>query len=282
MKQNLQEKKEKQKDCIKSKYFFFNIINNEKEINIKVGNNKFFYDKLIQLIIIYLLITKSKEDYTNEVTLTINGIGNQSILWDVFYRNYQPNVILVNEINYANINFYIIINENTKINKVTIKWNKIIEYCDGIFAGYNNITQIDFSKFDTSYCKTMRWVFCDCYYLTSLDLSHFDVSLVQGMDAMFKNCISLTSLDLSNFDTSSVITMVDMFGYCKNLKTLIVNRINTSKVNTMRGMFEGLYNLTSLDISNFDTSLVTDISYMFQNCYELTEINLSNFITNKV
>ena len=82
MKQNLKEKKEK---SIKSKYFFCNIINNQKEINSKVVNNKFLYHKIIRLIIIILLIIKSKEeDYSTEVSLTIIGIGNQTILWDVF------------------------------------------------------------------------------------------------------------------------------------------------------------------------------------------------------
>ena len=175
------------------------------------------------------------------------------------------------------------------------------------FAGFDKMTSIDLSAFDTSEVTDMGGMFYSCSSLTSLDVSNFDTSNVTNMremfggdldipmnieeinvssfdtskvtdmSDMFYNCSSLTSLDVSNFDTSKVTDMSDMFMSCGSLTSLDVSNFDTSNVTNMSTMFAGSRNLTSLDVSNFNAPQLTDITYMFGGLTNLETLNLSNF-----
>ena len=73
------------------------------------------------------------------------------------------------------------------------------------------------TSFNTSSCRSMRYMFSFCTELTSLDLSFFDTANVEDMGYMFANCINLTSVDLHNFEISKTTTMEKMFYNCKNI-----------------------------------------------------------------
>ena len=203
-----------------------------------------------------------KINYISEITITINGTGNQSILSDGIHNcdgkvNFTeiPSQILVNGVlqNYTGKIVYNLIKE---VNNITMIWNYTITNCNVMFSNLNNITKIDLSKFDSSKVTDMR--------------------------CMFSNCYSLQSLDLNNFNTSSVTNMIGMFYNCISLKTLDLNSFNTSNVNNMKGMFYGCESLISLDLSNFDTSNVIKMDFMFYQCTSLIKLNLKNFNTQKV
>ena len=162
-----------------------------------------------------------------------------------------------------------------------LTWNKDMIYLGFLFYK-TDVTEIDFSNFDTSKVTIMAGMFQYCKLLTSLNLSNFNTANVENMNFMFDNCILLTSLDLSNFNTSKVKKMYDMFNGCLSLSSLNLSNFDTSHVTDMCFIFSGCYNLTVLDISSFNTSNTEIFFGTFSYCYSLSSLDLSNFDTSKV
>lgn len=157
-----------------------------------------------------------------------------------------------------------------------------LESMRDMFLGCRSLTSLDLSNFDTSHVTDMHGVFSFCSSLTSLNVSHFNTSEVTNMGSMFSGCTSLTSLDLSKFDTGKVTTMVEMFGRCKRLTELNLERFDTSQVKEFDSMFSDCSSLTTLDVSHFDTSQAKSIGSMFARCSGLTSLDLSHFNTSQV
>ena len=263
----------------------------------------------ILLSIIFLFSTQIKVinesentgNYTNEITIKINGTGNQIIIY-----KYYPNEIYINENKKGENQNYIVLTESETI--IRMIWFDKLTSCDFMFYNLKNITEIDLSKFDSSNIKYTNHMFEECNSLKSINFNNFNTSSVTNMGYMFYRCHSLKSLNLSNFDTSNVVQMEYMFFSCINLELLDISNFNTSKVidmsaifydcyllstlnlshfdtsslNTMYSMFSGCHNLELLDISNFNTSKVINMSQTFYYCYSLTSLNLSHFDTSNV
>jgi len=240
------------------------------------------------------------------ITLKINGKGYKDVLSIHFDSDNYPNMIYINGIKQPTIKYQYNLNETD--NFVKLIWNNSINDCERMFDECEDITEINFSDFDTlkveymssmfSHCSslssldlsnfdtsTVRYMdsmFSGCSSLSSLDLSNFNTSIVRDMSSMFSDCSSLSSLDLSNFDTSMVTTMSCMFSGCSSLYSLKLSNFNTSKVTVIYSIFSSCSSLSSLDLSNFDISIVTNINSMFSHCYSLSSLDLSNFKTSKV
>lgn len=177
---------------------------------------------------------------------------------------------------------------------------------EGLFSGFESITDLDLSQFDTSMVTNMKDMFADCHRLARLNVANLNTSNVTNMSGMFKNIPDLNILNMSSFDTSKVTDMSYMFYGCTNLHGVIFSMFNTANVRnfsymfgnntnaqtldlsawytpnatTMKGMFSGCQNLSSLDISNFDTAKVTDFSEMFDRNSTLRSVNLTYFNTS--
>lgn len=145
-----------------------------------------------------------------------------------------------------------------------------------------NLTEVDFSGFDTSRVENMMNMFHDCKSLESLDLSSFDTSHVTNMQSMFSFCQNLKSLDVSSFDTSQVTDMSEMFRHCESMESLDVSGFDTSQVTNMDRMFSECRSLANLDVSKFNTGKVTDMSDMFGGCGKLTVLDVKSFDTSQV
>lgn len=151
-----------------------------------------------------------------------------------------------------------------------------------MFAGCNEITTLDFSTFNTAKVTTMGNMFQGCINLTELDLSTFNTDNVTSMHSMFILCKQLKKLNISTFNTSNVESMAYMFGDCQSLETLDVSKFNTAKVVSMFKMFAGCKYLLELDVSNFNTEQVTTMQDMFMWCHNLQNIDVSGFNTTNV
>ena len=147
-------------------------------------------------------------------------------------------------------------------------------------ASYNcsNITDIDFSNWNTASAQNMSHMFEGMCYNTRLDLSSFNTSRVTDMSYMFLYNYSVEELILTGWDTSNVTNMAGMFSMDfaddfslwgnYNIQTLDVTHFDTSNVTNMSEMFKSFGgNYVEIDLSSFDTSNVIDMSYMF---YEAT------------
>ena len=98
-----------------------------------------------------------------------------------------------------------------------------------------------------------------CSALTTLDLSKFNTSQCTIMSYMFGNCSALTSLDLSNFDTSKVTNMSYMFTLCRSLQEIICpNGFDMSSCTNVSFMFLNMnaqYNGEPLHFKNVSRDL---------------------------
>ena len=116
------------------------------------------------------------------ITLKINSTGNISI-YSVLSKYYctnltppPPDEVLINDINQSEIKPYYYFNKSQ--NNIKLVWKKNI--------------------------KQAACLFYYCTEITEMNFSHFDTSEITYMVSMFENCTSLYSLDLSNFNTSKV------------------------------------------------------------------------------
>ena len=298
-------KKNQSKEIIKNTIKLKNISEIIK-LRFKVYFNKFLI--IIFNILLFPRISsyklQIKLNSISEISILINGTGNQSILYS---NENLPNEIFVNGIKYNN-QITKEISLSNPINNITMFWNSKLNTCNHMFYDLENIIKIDLSKFDSSFITDMSYMFCNChslisidlsnistssvknmeymfkacYSLISLDLKHFDISLVTSMESMFSNCLDLTSLDLSNLNALSVTNMLTIFQKSSKLQTINLTNFKVSKVKNMKYMFSECSSLISLDLTSFDTSLATSMNYMFNRCSSLISLNLKSFDTSKV
>ena len=150
-----------------------------------------------------------------------------------------------------------------------------------MFQDCSSLVKINFADFDTSNVTNMEYMFANCSSLTELDVSGFETSKVTDLSGMFNDCTSLALIDLSNFDTSNVTNMSQMFQWCESLVWVDVTSFDTKNVTDMSAMFDKCKSLTYVDVSNFDTRNVTYMTYMFQTCSSLIELDLSSFTMDR-
>ena len=233
---------------------------------------------IANLFIQILAINKYTLYKLSKVKLKIKGVGDK----EIYNRQIQkkPNIIIINGNQQDKIKTTYYFNQTE--NYVELIWNDEITNCRRIFINCTNITEFDFSEFDTTNLKDMAFMFQNCSSLTSLNITNFDTSKVTDTGYTFADLPLLTSLDLSHFDTSKVIYMGYMFKNCISLTSLNLSTFITKKAQRLREMFYGCSSLTSLDLSNFDTSEVSLINNMFDGCINLEYINLKNFDGNKL
>ena len=151
-----------------------------------------------------------------------------------------------------------------------------------LFGGLKNLTNINFTGFDSSNVTNMAYMFFRCSSLKKLDLRSFNTSKVKNMRCMFAGCESLTNVNLKSFNTSKVTDIHGMFDGCISLPGVDLGSFITSNVTSLYHMFYECKSLTSIDLSNFDTSNVINMSGMFGRCESLTRLDLRNFNTSKV
>ena len=236
---------------------------------------------MIMIFFNIIILSNNMIEYKfSNITLKIQGYGDNNILSSEFSSNYYPDIIYINEKQNETITNKYYFNKYNNI--MNLIWNNSIDNCANMFKYCSNIIEIDLSNFDTSNVTNMSSMFNGCETLSLLNLSNFNTSNVINMNYMFQGCKQLSLLDLSNFDTSKITNMNYMFQGCKQLSLLNLSNFDTSKVTNMEHMFQGCSKLSLLDLSNFDTSNVTNMNSMFSGCEQLSSLNLSNFDTSKV
>ena len=244
-------------DLTKRFIFFFIIFN----LNIYISS-----------VIIENILSISKSSY---ILLKIFGAGEHSIISDEFTN--LPDEIYINNVKKDNINTtYNLVEEN---NTIKLFWENQVKDCSKMFKKCYDISEIDFSNFDTSNIINMDALFYRCYSLKYLNLSNWKVDEVTSIRYLFNGCYSLSSIELPNFKNAKILLMNGMFYNCSSLTSINLSTINTSLVNNTGNLFYRCSLLTSIDISHFDTSNVITMDNMFNGCKSLTEINVTNFNT---
>ena len=171
------------------------------KINYKNSFNKFFgkFIKLIFLLEISSLQLAKLNKINSEIVLLINTGGKQYILSNEY--NDLPDYIFVNETQVSKSKSVILSNGKNIIKMI---WNHTVINCSYMFYKLNNISEVDFSNFDSSNVITMENMFNLCTNIIKINLKNVNTSLVTNMDGLFKSCQNIISLDISSFNTSSV------------------------------------------------------------------------------
>ena len=217
-------------------------------------------------------------EFQSKIELILIGKGNQYFLNETFYLN--PSLVIINGIQNDSCKKNCTFDKD--LNNVTIKFSELINSCENMFYGLNNLIEIDLSNLDTSKVTNMASMFEQCSNLEKINFGNINTSLVKDMYALFHNCTKLESIDVSNFDTSFVTSLNSTFRYCESLTSIDVSNFNTQNVVNMFDIFAYCYSLISADLSNFDTSKVTNMQGLFYLCYKLKHVNLRNFNTSLV
>ena len=153
--------------------------------------------ELIWLFIFIFIINSERfNNSISEITMTIKGEGNQTILSkennyetnSIF--NERPDKVIINDIiqEISNDNKYYLSQE---VNTIKMKWiNNLVRNCDNMFFKLENITFIDFSKFDSSEVTSAKLMFFECTSLKFINFTGFNTSKITSM----KKCLMVVSL----------------------------------------------------------------------------------------
>ena len=281
-------------------FYYYQNLKNLKLFYMNTQNSvdmDYMFDMCDQLtnIPFYIKNNRSINKYPNEINILIK-VKKEDIQKKVYFLdNYKENFNKgdnLKELNNDNTELYIDGNKN-EFKKyfipkdegdyhIKLKFNINLTDCSYMFAYCENITQINFIFFNTSYIKNMQAMFSCCKNLIDLNLSSFDTKNVTNMSYMFDNCNNLNYLDLSSFNTENVENMSYMFSDCKNLNNIDLSSFNTKNVINISYMFSGCKNLNNINLSFFDTKNVINMSSMFNGCENLNNLDLSSFDTKKV
>lgn len=167
-----------------------------------------------------------------------------------------------------------------KIKSAVVDLKEITDVSDMFFYCVN-LTEVDFTNFDTSDVAAFAGMFEHCEKMKNLNLSSFNTQNANSMVDMFWCCYSLETLDISGFNTENVEYMSGMFGFCKKLKAIDVSSFDTSKCIEMADMFGNCSALEELDLSNFNTEKAERMDLMFAECSKLKSLDLSSFVISE-
>ena len=244
----------------------------------------------------------------NEIEIKIN-VEEEEINKDIYFldntdyidenniKHYHDNL---KELNELNTELYIYDKkyefkkyfrpENQGEYKIKLKFNDIKD-CSFMFAGCENIININFINFNSENVKDMKYMFSGCINLKNLDLSTFITDNVTNMEGMFGEYNNTSNLDLDSLslikneeelkDFYSKIKVY--FKGCNSLKRLkFPSTFNTQNVTNMSYMFCGCNKLEKLDLCTFNTENVLNMMCMFKKCKNVKKIKFSSFNTQKV
>ena len=154
-------------DKTKIKRTFINKEDNVSKINIIIGINVFFFDKLFENCECIESINFKKFSRTTIYSMDSMFKGCSSL----------------KELKLSKFNTYNVLS------------------MEKMFKGCSSLKELNLSNFNTINVKNMHGMFSKCSSLKLLNISNFNTNNVRNMNCMFKGCSSLKELDLSNFNT---------------------------------------------------------------------------------
>ena len=130
--------------------------------------------------------------------------------------------------------------------------------------------------------KDCSYMFCNCVNITNIDFSNFDSRSINNMCRMFYNCENLTDIDFSSFNTSKVTNMYSLFEQCYNLTTADLTSFETDNVTNISRMFYGCKNLKKVDLSSFDDDNFDEFKGIFEDCNSLSEVKITKTFFDRI
>ena len=120
-------------------------------------------------------------------------------------------------------------------------------------------------------------MFAGCENIIEINCSKIDCSQIIDCSYMFYQCSSLKIINLGKLDFFQSKDFASMFSGCTDLEELYISHFNTQNSLSFRAMFNCCFKLKSIDVSKFNTSKCKDITNIFCDCSSITEINMFNW-----
>ena len=252
-------------------------INHLIKSKINQVSSLFMFRNILVILIILLFPKCALSSIISEISLTIRGKGNQTILNSHTISNYplknEPTEIIINGV-IQNYTGYIAINLTKIENNINIGWDYEIETCDSMFSNLHNIIKVDLSKFNNSKINNTENMFNNCTSLLSVNLTNFNNALLY-MNNMFSNCKSLISIDLRDIKISTYSIENIFYGIDENLKLCFEEEEGNSMTNSIFYPLLQNYinNCSDTCFSKINTIKLTENKYCLLDCYEDVEYN---------
>ena len=148
----------------------------------------------------------------------------------------------------------------------------------GMFNHLDQLTSIDFTGFDLTYCSSVAEMFGHCRSLTDLDLSMWNTHSVSDFSGLFTNCRNLKNVDLHSLDMTSATNIGSMFALCSSLEEIDLSGFNTPVLDNIGWLFYFCTSLKQVVFGNtFNTSNVSRFEGVFEECSSLESIDISSF-----
>ena len=79
-----------------------------------------------------------------------------------------------------------------------------------MFAFCSKLKEINVSKFKTTNCENIRYMFYKCYSLESIDMLNWDMKNINDIDYLFNYCSELKKIKM-NFNNNKNLSFNDIF-----------------------------------------------------------------------
>ena len=150
---------------------------------------------------------------------------------------------------------------------INLTFNVNITDSSYMFAGCENIININFISFNTKYIANMKYMFYECRNLKKINLFSFDTRNVKDMSYMFFNCWALNNLDISFFNIKKVT----------NLNNMICNSSVTNKV-YIDSSSKDITNQIHIVVNINKEDINKKIFFLSNSIDDLMELNISNAV----
>lgn len=154
------------------------------------------------------------------------------------------------------------------------------EACNFMFAGFENLNSIEWNNvITTRSLVSMRQMFAGCENLKNLDLRPFDVSNVKFMDGLFSTCEKLENIKWFRFNTANVEDVSYMFTNCHSLRSVDLSGFDTSSLKSCKKMFNRCAILRAVNLGNWTpnkTGKELNIENMFHTTGLLSVLTTGN------
>ena len=158
-----------------------------------------------------LLTEENNNNEINEINLALK-IENKDINKNIYFLNRDNDKFNLEREYKDSISYY-----NRLLNESMEIFINNQKYINEKYFQPKNIGLYDIKlKFNLK-INNMSYMFYDCSNLTNIDFSSFDTKNVTNMSYMFYNCVNLIKVNLSYFNKKNVVNMNSMFYECSNL-----------------------------------------------------------------
>ncbi|MBE5864875.1 MAG: BspA family leucine-rich repeat surface protein [Lachnospiraceae bacterium] len=123
---------------------------------------------------------------------------------------------------------------------------KEVRITSGWFKDCGNLTEVDFTKFETNFISDMSDMFRNCGNLEKIQFIQSGAYYAENTSGMFAGCTKLKTLgEVSNY-FDGIICADEMFAGCSSLETLDLSSFDGAKLESVTKMLDGCTGLVKI------------------------------------